>query len=140
MPTASVGHGTRITIREYASYTARYIEMTESDFIVEELLAIRPNGTKFHVLIRVGKPFKDGPADDLLDNTHVCLVECEGIDLKPLRVCGEGPMQALHLGLKYIWIHLDLAETDGLRFVWPGTEEPFDWRKFWFDNFQPRAE
>lgn len=113
--------------------------MNELDFIAEELLAVRPDGTQFLVIIRVGRPYRDAPEDDPNDNTHACLVQCEGIDRKPLRIYGEGAMQALHLGLKAIKLHLECGEADGLRYASPQNGEPHDWRRFWYGDVRPAA-
>lgn len=51
-----------------------------------------------------------------------------------MRVYGEGSMQALHLGLQMVRIHLEDEESRGVRFAWPADGEPFDWRRFWFDD------
>lgn len=118
----------------------RYPAMNEPDFITEELIAVRPDGTRSTVVVRVGKPTKDAPTDDPENNTHVCLVRCDGVDGGPLRVYGEGPMQALHLGLQAVRLYLECAEADdGLRFVWPRTDEPCNWRQFWYDDGRPPA-
>ena len=94
--------------------------MTESDFITEELSAVHPDGRQIAVVVRVGKPFKDAQAGDPHNDTHVCPVQLQGIDDEPFRVYGEGPIQALHLGLSKVQVDLEYCqETLGLRFVWP---------------------
>jgi hypothetical protein len=94
--------------------------MMEPDFITEELSALHPDGRRATVIVRIGKPFKAAPANDPDNNTHVCPVQLDGIDDKPFPVHGEGPIQALHLGLSKVQVDLECCqETLGLRFVWP---------------------
>jgi hypothetical protein len=111
--------------------------MPDPDFIVEKLLALRPDGTRCEVVVRVGKPFEDPPAK----GTYACVVQCSGggtpddEDNEPTRACGEGPMQALHLGLWAVRARLERLEEDhGLRFVFPESGEPRNWRRFWYDD------
>jgi hypothetical protein len=94
--------------------------MVEPDFITEELSAVHPDGKRSTVVVRIGKPFRDAPAGDPHNNTHVCPVQLQGIDDESFRVYGEGPIQALHLGLSKVQIDLEhCQETLGLRFVYP---------------------
>ena len=106
--------------------------MHESDFIAEELLVVYSDGRRSAVVARVGKPFKDAPADDPHNSTHVCLVQLEGIGGGPFPVHGEGPIQALHLGLRKVQLDIEhCQETLGLRFVWPDNGATRDWKSFW---------
>lgn len=111
--------------------------MTESDFIFEELCGVRADGTRSTILVRVGKPTKDARCDDPGANTYQCMIHCGGPEVKPCLVYGEGPMQALHHGLKIIRALLELNEAGGLRFIWPDTGESNDWRQFWFGEGNP---
>jgi hypothetical protein len=102
--------------------------MSDPEFIVEQLVAVRPDGSRFDVVLRVGKPYADnGP--------HSCVVQLSPLDHKPVRICGEGPMQALFLGLRFIRLRLVAEEEDrGIRFfgTGDGAKEPMDWRHFWY--------
>ncbi len=106
--------------------------MADSNFVIANLLGINPDGTRFDVVIHVGKPVLD-------DRCYACSVQLIGINDKPRRIYGEGPMQALFLGLKFVRLHLELEEERGVRFFAPGEEisgEPFDWRRFWYGDRQ----
>jgi hypothetical protein len=109
--------------------------MADPDFIVTELVAVNPDGTLFDVVVRVGKPFPD-------DGPHVCVIQMDGVDDKPRRIYGEGPMQALHLGLQLVKENLSYLEVRGARLYLRGEDpagEPFDWRRFWYGNGDPAA-
>lgn len=113
--------------------------MDAPDFIVEKLIAVRPDGRRFDVTIRVGKPYAD-------DGPNACLVQVDPFDPKPLRTFGEGPMQALFLGLRLVRRRLIAEEEDrGVRFFFQTGEdvdviEPCYWRHFWYgDPAQPTA-
>lgn len=112
-------------------------EHADADFVTEELLAVRRDGTRAVVTVRVGKPVKDTRADEDSDKCpYVCLIQCDGTSAKPKRVFGEGPMQALHLGLMMLRLDLECEESDGVRFIWPDGE-PHDWGQFWFGIKRP---
>jgi hypothetical protein len=100
--------------------------MTDTDFIVDQLTAVFPDGTRSLVEVRIGKPFKDDPA------SYKCIIEATGAG-RAIGIGGESPMQALHLGLKMLRVQLELFEKDhGVRFVCPDTGETDDWRRYWF--------
>ena len=102
--------------------------MADPDFIVTELVAVDPDGSQFDVVVRVGKPFPD-------DGPHVCVIQMEGVDDMPRRIYGEGPMQALHLGLQLVKENLSYLEERGARLYLRGEDpagEAFDWRRFWY--------
>jgi hypothetical protein len=113
--------------------------MDEPNFILETLCAVRPDGTPAAITVRLGKPTKDARDDDPKSNTYQCVIHCEGLDAAPRVVYGEGPMQALHLGLKMIRVQLESAEAGGLRFIWPDTGEPQDWQQLWYSDSAPDA-
>jgi hypothetical protein len=105
--------------------------MNDTEFIIEQFVAVRPDGSRFDVVLRVGKPYLD-------DGPHACVVQVSPLDHKPVRICGEGPMQALFLGLRYVRHRLIAEEEDrGVRFHWAGADtpdEPMDWRFFWYGD------
>ncbi len=110
--------------------------MSEPNFLDVEIPAVRPGGTRGTLTVRVGRPERDGRPGESTNNAHVCLVQTAGLrDLsRPLSVCGEGPMQALHLALQAVRVHLERAEHDGWQFLCPETGEPHDWRRFWYGD------
>ncbi|HYE20510.1 MAG TPA: hypothetical protein VEA69_18830 [Tepidisphaeraceae bacterium] len=108
--------------------------MSGPDFITEAFPAVRPDGARVTVVVRVGRPTRDARSDDPRDDTHVCRVQLEGIDDRPFACHGVGPVQALHLGLSKVQIDLEhCREALGLRFVWPdGTTR--DVRDEWWNG------
>ena len=108
----------------------------DPDFIVTELVAVNPDGSQFDIIIRIGKPFVD-------DGPHVCVTQMAGVDDKPRRTYGEGPMQALHLALQRVRENLAFVEQRGARVYLRGEDlagEPFDWRRFWYGEGNPQAK
>jgi hypothetical protein len=102
--------------------------MADNEFITDQLTAVHPDGTRSVVAICIGKPSKDEA------ETYVCHIRAPGLG-KPIGIYGEGPMQALHLGLKMVRRRLELFEEEqGVRFVFPETDEPNDWRAFWYGD------
>jgi hypothetical protein len=109
--------------------------MADPDFILTKIVAVDADGSTFDVVIRIGKPFPDnGP--------HVCVVQMDGVaDDQPRRTYGEGPMQALHLGLQFVKENLSYLEERGVRLYLrdeDAPDEPFDWRRFWYGCNPPR--
>ena len=102
--------------------------MSGLEFLVEHLTAVRRDGSRYDVVVRVGKPYPDnGP--------HACVIQVTPLDREPVRIYGEGPMQALFLGLQYVRTRLAGEEDyQGVRFFESGVEaqEPKDWRHFWY--------
>lgn len=100
--------------------------MSDPAFIIEQLVAVRPDGSRFDVVLRVGKPYEEtGP--------HACVVQVSPLDRKPARIYGQGPMQALFLGLRYVRQRLAAEEEDrGIRFFGTGDDAPMDWRHVWY--------
>lgn len=104
--------------------------MNDADFITDHLTAVYPDGTRSVIDVRVGRPRKD-------DGAYVCLVQAPGLS-KAIGIFGESPMQALHLGLKIVRVHLELLEEkSGVRFVYPSTDTSHDWRQFWYGDGDP---
>jgi hypothetical protein len=104
--------------------------MADPEFIVTEMVAVDPDGSRFDVVVRVGKPVPD-------DGPYVCVIEVEGIEDEPRRTYGADPMQALHLGLQLVRENLTFAEQRGLRLYMRGEDlagVPYDWRRFWYGH------
>ena len=108
--------------------------MPDTDFITEEMTALHSDGTRSVVYVRIGKPFKDP------GGAYTCVIEAPGRQ-KPLEIHGEGPMQALHLGLKIVRRHLEWFEEErNARFIDPETGEDIGWRQFWYGDSKPEGQ
>lgn len=73
---------------------------------------------------------------------HACTVHVSPLDHQPVRISGEGAMQALFLALRFVKHRLVAEEEDrSPRFFRAGDDrdlaEPFDWRHVWFGDAEP---
>ena len=110
--------------------------MDNADFIIAELVAVEPGGTRLAFAIRVGKPLRD-------NRCYACAVQFISIFDEVRRIYGGDSMQAMVLALEFVKFHLKMAENRGVRFFEPDADingESFDWRQIWFGENQSPME
>ena len=84
-----------------------------------------PNGERRRIILRLGAPFQKD------DGQWWIRTELENLDSTVGPIAGEGPLQTLVLGIRWMILRMEVFERRrGCQFFWEDSDARFDFRGF----------
>lgn len=105
------------------------------DVVTQEIDVLFPDGERLRVVLRVGAPFRRPERN--LPAAWWVRSELENLDVTAGPLGSADPLHTLITGLYWIYGRMDVHERKSdCRYVWPGTDDPFEFRELFKSFFR----